>query len=127
MQMTESEIKTNILQAKDQMKQIPICAQVNACSVDKIKEILKKQGVDLRTLKGEKPTNRGRNWRKKPAPEAVSAQNNDKTFLELFNRVNELTAQREAISAELLTIKAELVKIVSVIDGGENNGETDGQ
>ena len=47
MQMTESEIKTNILQAKDQIKQIPICAQVNACSVDKIKEILKKQGVDL--------------------------------------------------------------------------------
>lgn len=127
MQMTESEIKTNILQAKNQIAQIPICAQVNACSVDKIKEILKKQGVDLRTLKGEKPTNRGWNWRKKPASEAVSAQNNDKTFLELFNRVNELTAQREAISAELLTIKAELVKIMSAIDKGVDNGETNGQ
>lgn len=127
MQMTESEIKTNILQAKDQMKQIPICAQVNACSVDKIKEILKKQGVDLRTLKGEKPNNRGRNWRKKPAPEKAPASDNDKTFLQLFNRVNELTAQREAITSELLTIKAELIKIVSAIDKGEENGETDGQ
>ena len=65
MQMTESEIKTNILQAKDQIAQIPICAQLN--------------------------------------------------------RVNELTAQREAINAELLTIKAELVKIMSAIDGGEDN------
>jgi hypothetical protein len=122
--MTESEIKTNILQAKDQMKQIPICAQVNACSVDKIKEILKKQGVDLRALKGERP-NRMKNHKKKMVQ--VSVTDNDKTFLELFNRVNELTAQREAINAELLTIKAELVKIMSAIDKGVDNGETNGQ
>ena len=116
MQMTESEIKTNVLQAKDQVAQISICAQVNACSVDRIKEILKKQGVDLRTLKGKMPTNRGWNWRKKPVK---PVPDNDKTLLELFNRVNELTAQREAITSELLTIKAELIKMVSAIDGGE--------
>lgn len=124
MQMTESEIKTNILQAKDQMKQIPICAQVNACSVDKIKEILKKQGVDLRALKGERP-NRMKNHKKKIVQ--VPVTDNDKIFLQLYNRVNELTAQRDAINDELYKIKAEIVKIVTAIDGGKNNGETDGQ
>lgn len=125
MQMTESEIKTNILQAKDQIAQIPICAQLNGVGVEKIKEILKRQGVDLRTLKGTAPK---RGWKvipAEPAPDPV--QDNERIILQLFNRVNELTAQREAINAELLTIKAELVKIMSAIDGGEDNGETDGQ
>ena len=121
MQMTESEIKTNILQAKDQIAQIPICAQLNGIGVEKIKEILKRQGVDLRTLKG--PAGR-KGWKVVPVekdPEPAPAQDNEKIILQLFNRVNELTAQREAINAELLTIKAELVKIMSAIDGGEDN------
>ena len=114
MQMTEGEVKTNIMQAKDQIAQIPICAQLNGVSVDKIKDILRKQGVDLRTLKGKMPTNRGWNWKKNPVQ---PAPDKDKYLLELFNRVNELTAKREAINAELLTIKAELIKIMSAIDG----------
>ena len=125
MQMTESEIKTNIMQAKDQIAQIPICAQLNGVSIDTIKDILRKQGVDLRTLKG--PAGR-KGWKVvpvEPAPDPAPAQDNEKIILQLFNRVNELTAQREAINAELLTIKAELVKIMSAIDKGVDNGETD--
>lgn len=118
MQMTESEIKTNILQAKDQKKQIHICAELNCCSVNKIKEILRKQRVDMRTLKGSNDANKGR---RKPDPDTDT----DKTFLQLFNRVNELTAQREAITSELCVIKAQLVKIMYAIDGGEGNGEND--
>ena len=119
MQMTDSEIKTNILQAKDQIAQIPICAQLNGVGVEKIKEILKRQGVDLRTLKGTAPK---RGWKVIPAePASDPVQDNEKIILQLFNRVNKLTAQREAINAELLTIKAELVKIMSAIDGGEDN------
>ena len=125
MQMTESEIKTNILQAKDQMKQIPICAQLNGIGVEKIKEILKRQGVDLRTLKRTAPK---RGWKVIPAePASDPVQDNEKIILQLFNRVNELTAQRDAINDELYKIKAEIVKIVTAIDGGKNNGETDGQ
>lgn len=125
MQMTESEIKTNILQAKNQIAQIPICAQLNGVGVEKIKEILKRQGVDLRTLKGTAPK---RGWKVIPAePASDPVQDNEKIILQLFNRVNELTAQREAINDELYKIKAEIVKIVTAIDGGKNNGETDGQ
>ena len=125
MQMTESEIKTNILQAKDQIAQIPICAQLNGIGVEKIKEILKRQGVDLRTLKGTAPK---RGWKVIPAePASAPAQGNEKIILQLFNRVNELTAQREAITSELLTIKAELIKMVSAIDEGADNGKTDRQ
>lgn len=59
MQMTESEIKANVLQAADQRAQVLICAQLNAVPVARIKEILKEQGVDLRELKGiQKPKQR---------------------------------------------------------------------
>ena len=51
MQMTDGEVVLNIMQAKDQKAQISICADLNCCSEEKIKEILKAQGVDLRTLK----------------------------------------------------------------------------
>ena len=114
MQMTESEIKTNILQAKDQKRQIPICAQINACSTEKIKEILRKQGVDMRTLKGANDAAKGK---KKPAPEP--APDTDKALLQLFNRVNELTAQREAIVKELCEIKTQITMINKAIDGEE--------
>ena len=51
MQMTESEIKANVLQARNQKAQVQICAELNAVPVERIKEILKDQGVDLRKLK----------------------------------------------------------------------------
>ena len=49
-----------------------------------------------------------------------AAKDDEKIILQLFNRVNELKAQREAINSELLTIKAELIKMVSAIDGGKD-------
>ena len=59
MQMTESEIKVNVLQAADQRAQVRICAELNDVPVGRIQEILKEQGVDLRKLKGnQKPKQR---------------------------------------------------------------------
>lgn len=122
MQMTDSEVKTNVLQAKNQIAQIVICAELNGVSTEKIKDILRKQGVDLRTLKG----NSSNYWvKKEKTVDPVPASDNDKIILQLFNRVNELKAQRETITSELFTIKAELVKMLSVISEGEDNGKTD--
>jgi hypothetical protein len=122
--MTDGEVKTNILQAKNQIAQIVICAELNGVSTEKIKDILRKQGVDLRTLKG----NSSNYWvKKEKTVDPVPTPDNDKIIKQLFNRVSELTVQREAITSELLTIKAELIKMVSAIDGGNNNGQTDGQ
>lgn len=52
MQMTDGEVVMNVMQAKDQKAQITICADLNCCSEEHIKDILKAQGVDLRSLKG---------------------------------------------------------------------------
>ena len=114
MQMTDSEVKVNILQAADQKAQIKICAELNDTTEECIKEIIKKQGVDLRTLRGANNFNKGK---KKPAPEP--APDIDKTFLQLYNRVNELMAQKEAIIKELSEIKLQIVKINKAIDGEE--------
>lgn len=124
MQMTESEIKTNILQAKDQIAQIPICAQLNGVSIEKVKDILRKQGVDLRTLKG-KSSYLIRNKKERPA--LVPVPDTGKTFSDLINRVSELTAQRDAINNELYEIRAQLIKVMEAIDEGADNGKTDRQ
>lgn len=50
--MTEGEIKTCVLQAKDQRAQIRICAELNDISEEEVKDILRQQGVDCRTLRG---------------------------------------------------------------------------
>ena len=115
MQMTDSEVKVNILQAADQKAQIKICAELNDTTEECIKEIIKKQGVDLRTLRGANNFNKGK--KKQPAPEP--APDTDKALLQLFNRVNELTAQKEAIIKELSEIKLQIIKINKVIDGEE--------
>lgn len=122
MQMTDSEVKTNVLQAKNQIAQIVICAELNGVSTEKIKDILRKQGVDLRTLKG----NSSNYWvKKEKTVDPVPASDNDKIILQLFNRINELKAQREAITSELFTIKVELIKMTNAINEGESNGQTD--
>ena len=53
MQMTESEIKRNVLDAANQRAQVQICADLNEVKKDVIIEILKRNGVDLRKLKGK--------------------------------------------------------------------------
>ena len=56
--MTEGEILRSFKEAKDPLKQVKILAELNDCPVEVIKMILKRQGVDGRTLpragKGER-------------------------------------------------------------------------
>lgn len=58
--MTEGEILRSFKEAKDPLKQVKILAELNDCPVEVIKMILKRQGVDGRTLprarKGERFT-----------------------------------------------------------------------
>lgn len=50
MQMSEQEIVRDYLESKNKGKQVGILAELNACSKDKIIEILKAGGVDSRQL-----------------------------------------------------------------------------
>lgn len=119
MEMTDREVKLNIMQAKDQKAQIAICAQLNNCSEDIIKDILRKQGVDLRTLLGT-------SYKKAPEvvplpyiPEPVNipapikdfTPDMESIFKALHNRVTELMEQKQAIVKELCEIKLQLSKI----------------
>lgn len=50
--MTDGEIKTSVMQAKDQRAQIKICAELNDISEDEVKDILRNYGIDCRKLRG---------------------------------------------------------------------------
>lgn len=50
--MTDEEIKRSVLGAADQKAQIKIVAELNATTEGVIKDKLKAQGVDLRSLRG---------------------------------------------------------------------------
>ena len=48
--MSNEEIYSSYMQAKDRIKQVKILAELNACPIDTIVEILKASGVDGRCL-----------------------------------------------------------------------------
>ena len=133
MQMTESEVLRNICDAADQKAQIKICAQLNAVPEDDIKEILKKNGVDLRKLKTEKKKNiHGVKYKahKNPAnaeKKSVNAEPNPiaQALAELYARVAELKQQKADIDGELVAIHIELCKIDEAIGGSLKNESTD--
>ena len=54
MMMTDLEILTTFRQAKEPGKQVRILAELNGTTTDKIREILKEQGVDPRQLPRKK-------------------------------------------------------------------------
>lgn len=130
MQMTDGEVLLNIKQAKDQKAQISICADLNCCSEEKIKDILKAQGVDLRSLRGatkkrvaetkphepkkiESPaasTNGG--GEAKPQQNPIAA-----ALATLHSRVAELRKRKEAIEDELAAINIQLNRISDNIAG----------
>ena len=105
-------IVRNVLNAKDRKAQVKIEAQLHDTSEDVVKELLRADGNDLRSL-----LNGGSRKKKQPAPEP--APDTDKALLQLFNRVNELTAQRDAIVKELCEIKTQIIMINKAIDGEE--------
>lgn len=122
MQMTESEVLRNIFDAADQKAQIKICAQLNAVPEDDIKEILKKNGVDLRKLKTEKKKNiHGIKQKphktpyKKPEIIPCPPANADITVAQacatLIARVAELAKQKKAIEKELEEIGAQIERV----------------
>lgn len=116
MQMTDGEVVMNVMQAKDQKAQITICADLNCCSEEKIKDILKAQGVDLRSLKGVKRYIDHGTKRKIPANVKKNPANAEKITVAqacatLVARVAELAKQKKAIEKELEEIEAQIGRV----------------
>lgn len=122
MQMTDGEVVMNIMQAKDQRGQITICADLNCCSEEKIKDILKAQGVDLRSLKGvkryidhgtkHKPHTKPANVKKNPANAEKKSP-----IAELNERIESLIKQKAGIESEIEDLRAQLTKMIDMLAG----------
>lgn len=141
MQMTDGEVVMNVMQAKDQRGQITICADLNCCSEEKIKDILKAQGVDLRSLKGaakpriphgvkHKPHKKPANAEKNPAnaeKKSVNAEPDPtaQALAVLYARVAELLKQRDTINEELVALNVHVNRISDVIAGRGDDESTD--
>ena len=122
MQMTDGEVVMNVMQAKDQKAQITICADLNCCSEEHIKDILKAQGVDLRSLKGvNKHIDHGTKH-KKPANAEKNPANAEpnptaQALAVLYARVAELLKQRDTINEELVALDVQVNRISDAIAG----------
>ncbi|MBR3421515.1 MAG: hypothetical protein IKG98_05575 [Ruminococcus sp.] len=129
MQMTESEILRNIFGAADQRAQVQICAELNDVPVDTIKDILKKNGVDLRKLRtAVKKEHIERKPYKKPeiipCPPPKDKEEADNggvslgaAFAAIIARIAELTKQKKDIEDELNEISVQLNRADDVIAG----------
>ena len=122
MQMTESEVLRNIFDAADQKAQIKICAQLNAVSEDDIKEIFKKNGVDLRKLKTEKKKNI-HGIKHKPHTNPANVKKNPvnaekkSPLAELNERIESLIKQKAGIESEIEDLRAQLTKMIDMLAG----------
>ena len=125
MQMTDGEVVMNVMQAKDQKAQITICADLNCCSEEHIKDILKAQGVDLRKLKTEKKKNI-HGVKHKPHKKPANAEKNPanaepnptaQALAVLYARVAELLKQRDTINEELVALDVQVNRISDAIAG----------
>lgn len=130
MVMTDTEIKKNVLEAADQKAQIVICAELNATDEETIRNILKKQGVDLRKLKSKakKHIVERKPYKKPeiisgPIPKQSQAVEKESPAINalkvLHERIAILQKQKKTIDMELSLINVELNRIVESISGGE--------
>jgi hypothetical protein len=119
--MTEGEIKTNILQVKDQRAQIKICAELNAVDEDEIKSILRMQGVDLRELKGTNDGSRASRAsrqvrpRKEEARQPLSPSETDESVEQIGRRIRELVTIRDSAEAELKRLGDKLRELLDTM------------
>lgn len=111
MVMSDSEVKVNVLQAKNPRAQIKICAELNATTQENIKKILRKQGVDLRSFNGKQS--------KDPIPEETPEIIPETPIQAIRNRIDSLLRQRAGVDSELADLKAALTEIIDSI-GGES-------
>lgn len=110
MVMSDSEVKVNVLQAKNPRAQIKICAELNATTQENIKKILRKQGIDLRSFNGKLPKNR--------IPEKTRENVPETPIQAIRNRIDSLLRQRAGIDSELADLKAALVELTESISAG---------
>lgn len=116
--MTDEEIKRNVLGATDQKAQVKIVAELNATTEEVIRERLKAQGVDLRSLRGAVKKRVAETKRSKPE---VPADKQEVSIAQacavLHSRVRELLKQKRTIEDELTEIDIQLNRLSDSIAG----------
>lgn len=113
MQMKPDEIASSYRQSKDKAKQLVILSQLNATSVDNIKQILLDQGLDYRQLPRSKrkdnlsPEPKKSESKNADADKATKSLNYDivlQYILDLRNQKADLQKQIHKIDEELNNI-----------------------
>lgn len=119
MVMSDSEVKANVLQAKDQKAQIKICAELNNTCEEEIRDILKSQGVDLRKLKGLNTRQYVRTAKANKKQEATQQPvlTQGSPISAIRNRIDSLLKQRAGIDDELKDLKTMLTELIDSIGG----------
>lgn len=147
--MTDGEIKTSVMQAKDQRAQIRICTELNDISEEEVKSILRQQGVDCRTLRGAQSRKYNRTTSKPEVEQTAPAESKQKfkavpaivdgapawdivpkepestetagSFEAISKRINELVSIRDDAERQLQELRDKLNGLIGAI-GGQTNG-----
>ena len=146
--MTDGEIKTSVMQAKDQRAQIKICAELNDISEEEVKSILRQQGVDLCGLRGAQnrmynrstskpeveqtaPAEEKQKWKAVPAgvdipawqivPKEPETTETAGSFEAISKRISELVSIRDDAERQLQELRDKLNGLIGAI-GGQTNG-----
>ena len=115
MQMTPGEIRRDYEGAKKKREQLQILADLNCCTVEKIREILIAEGVDKRSLVWTYRQPKGKAAAKteaKKEPVLKPVQHDYKAALTAVRmHIEGLRAEQEALRARITEINAEVGEI----------------
>jgi hypothetical protein len=110
MQMINSEIVRSYKEAKDKAKQITILADLNACTEEQIKIVLKAAGIDGRSWAGRQNGAKNSRQKKETAPAAMDWRQHLKeirTYIRLQEeKKKQLQEQMACIDNEIQEIRA---------------------
>lgn len=109
--MKPSEILKDYNQAADKKKQLLILAQLNACSTEEIKQVLREQGVDYRSFPRTNSKDKSNDAKSKKKRSSETSKKSVADVEVVIQYIKDLKEKRNALVAEINQIDRKLSEV----------------
>lgn len=122
MQMIDSEIVRSYKEAKDKAKQITILADLNTCTEEQIKMVLKAAGIDGRSWAGRQNGTKNRRPKKETAP-VPAAMDWRQHLKEIRTYIRLQEEKKKQLQEQMACIDNEIQEILAAMTAEEAANE----
>lgn len=109
--MKPSEILRDYNQAADKKKQLVILSQLNSCSIEEIKQVLREQGVDYRSFPRTCSKDKSNDVRSKKKQSSEASKKSVTDIEVVIQYIKDLKERRNTLVAEINQIDKKLSEV----------------